>query len=101
LVPPEGRRSVHIHIVDGLHVLCRRNKDGTVSRFFVARLCVNHKVRATELGSTATTSIDKAWQGLLRLRREADAEREARKEIACRRSPRPASTRSSPANRRR
>jgi hypothetical protein len=72
-VPPEGRGDVLIPIVDGLHLLCRRNRDGTVSRFFHARLTVNGKLRETELGSTTTNSIDDAWQRLVRFRREAAA----------------------------
>jgi hypothetical protein len=75
-------------------VLCRRDEHG-VSRFFVARLSVNGKVRETMLGATDAISIDAAWQGVRRLRREAEAEREAGKERERHRSPRAASARTS------
>ena len=80
LTPSEGRRTERIPLTNGLYVLCRRNKDGTVSRFLLARLRVNTKVRETGLGSLKDTTWQEAWRRTVELHREAHAERVAAQE---------------------
>ena len=75
LEPPPGQQVIRTHLIDGLYVLARRNKDRTVSRFLLARLSVNNKVRDKGLGRWPGTDLFDAWQAVLRLHTDAKAER--------------------------
>jgi len=79
-LPPSSVRTIRTHLVDGLHVLARRNKDGTVSRFLLARLSVNNKTREKGLGRWPDADLFEAWQATIRLHIDAQAERKAARE---------------------
>ena len=75
LEPLRGRRAIRTHLIDGLYVVARRNKDRTVSRFLLARLSVNNKVREKGLGRVPGTDLFDAWRAVMRLHIDAQAER--------------------------
>ena len=73
--PRDGRHVARFHLACGLYLFCRRNKNGRISRYFVARICVNTKVQETGLGSLKNTTWQRALARIVKLHRAAHEER--------------------------
>jgi hypothetical protein len=83
--PPPGKRQARHRIAHGLYLLLRRNRDGTISRFWVARIATKKRRREHGLGPASgpkAVSFDDATDKLKPLLDEAKTTHGWRREFS-------------------